>query len=135
MSVKLNFKIERSKFNQTHGGNADQAIKNELEKCFNSKHIQFIRIYFPSHKYVKILLATEKLVEDVFKARTFFNDKGFDPALTMPLKIARTVFCYGFDPALLTTHDKDAFKQLVIDANWQVESVCFTITKVNENRV
>ena len=123
MSVKLNFKIDRSKFNQTHGGNADQAIKNDLEKCFNSKHIQFIRIYFPSHKYVKILLATEKLVEDVFKARTFFNDKGFDPALTMSLKIARTVFCYGFDPALLTTHDKDALEQLLIDANWQVESV------------
>ena len=123
MSVKLNFKLDRAKVNQTHGVNVDQTIKNELEKCFNSKHIQFIRIYFPSHKYIKVLLSTEKLVDDIFNVKLFFADNGFDPVLTMPLKTARTVFCFGFDPALLTTHDKDALKQLLIEAEWKVENV------------
>ena len=29
---------------------------------------------------------------------------GFDPRLSMSLKAARKVYCYGFDPALLTTY-------------------------------
>ena len=92
-----------------------------MRKCFNSKHIQFIRIYFPSHKYIKVLLATEKLVEDVFDVRAFFSGFGFDPALMMPLKTARTVFCFEFDPVLLTTHDKDALEHFLIDTEWKVE--------------
>ena len=123
MSVKLNFQIDRVKFNQSNGLNVNQAIKNELEKCFNSKRIPFIRIYFPSHKYIKVLLASEKLVENVFNEQALFSDHGFDPALTMPLKTARTVFCFGFDSVLLTTHDKDELMQLLIDAEWKVESV------------
>ena len=123
MSVKLNFKINRDHFNQSHGVNINQYIKNELEKCFTSKGIQVLRIYPCSYKYIKVLLATEKLVDDVFNAESFFCDNGFKPALTMPLKTARTVFCFGFDPALLGTHDNDSLKQLLIDASWKVVSV------------
>ena len=41
----------------------------------------------------------------------------------MSLKTARTVFCYGFDPALLSTHDGDSIKQDLIANDWMVSSV------------
>ena len=123
MSVKLNFKLDRTKFNHTHGVNMNQTIKNELEKCFTTKRIQFLRIYFPSHKYIKVLLSSEKLVKEIFNVQSFFHDSGFDPSLTMQLKTARTVFCFGFDTDLLRTHESEALKQLLIDAEWEVETV------------
>ena len=72
MSVKLNFKLDHGILNQNQGPNLNQHIKNELEKCFNAKGIQLNRVYFPSHKYIKVLLASEKLVDDVFKHELFF---------------------------------------------------------------
>ena len=123
MSVKLNFKLDHGKLNQNQGSNTSQYIKNELEKCFTAKSIQITRVYFPSHKYIKVLLPSEKLVDDIFKHELFFTNIGFEPTLTMALKTARTVFCYGFDSVLLSTHDCEAIKQHLIDAEWMVSSV------------
>ena len=123
MSVKLNFKLDHGKLNHNHGSNVNQHIKNELEKCFSTKGIQVARVYFPSHKYVKVLLSSEKLVDDVFKHEIFFVSSGFQPSLTMALKTARTVFCYGFDPVLLSTYDNEAIKQNLIAEDWMVTSV------------
>ena len=110
MSVKLNFKLDRVKVNLTNGVDVNQTIKNDLEKCFTSKKIHVQRIYFPSHKYIKVLLSSEKLVEEIFNVQSFFRDNGFDPTLTMQLKTARTVFCFGFNSDLHRTHDTDKLK-------------------------
>ena len=123
MSVKMNFKLDHSKINQSNGSNDNQNIRKELEKCFSTKGIQTLKVYAPSHKYIKVLLQSEKLVDDIFKHNLFFSNKGFQPALTMALKTARTIFCYGFDPNLLATHDAEAIKQHLIDADWKVSSV------------
>ena len=66
MSVKLNFKLDHRKLVHTRGGNINVSIKTELEKCFTEKGLTFSRIYVPSHKFIKVLLASEDLVERVF---------------------------------------------------------------------
>ena len=98
MSVKLNFTIDQRKFNNVLGVNVKQTIKNELEKCFTTKGIAFLRIYVPSHKYIKVLLASEKLIDDKFNVRNYFSDNRFKPTLTMQLKTARTVFLFWVRP-------------------------------------
>ena len=123
MSLKLNFKLDHGKINQGNGSGNSQLIRSELEKCLSAKGIQILRVYLPSHKYIKVLLSSEKLVDDIFKHESFFANSGFQPALTIALKTARTVFCYGFDSELLRTYDSDSIKQSLIDASWKVTSV------------
>ena len=123
MSVKLNFKLDRSKFNHAVAVNINVNIKNELEKCFTEKGIVSSRIYTPSHKYIKVLLASEKVVENIFNHSDHFINKGFQPNLTIQLRTARTVFCYGFDATLLGACDSETIKQSLVDASWEVSSV------------
>ena len=123
MSVKLNFKLDRRKLAHTGGGNINVSIKTELEKCFTEKGLTFSRIYVPSHKFIKVLLASEDLVERVFSNCEHFKSKGFDPCLTMQLRTARTVFCYGFDTSLLDACDSETIKTELIQANWGVSNV------------
>ena len=52
-----------------------------------------------------------------------FNSNGFQPNLSMQLKTARTVFCYGFDSGLLGACDTETIKQALIAASWEVASV------------
>ena len=123
MSVKLNFKIIRRKYNHTTGGNINVLIRNELEKCFTEKGISYSRIYAPSFKYIKVMLASESIVEKVFSNCEHFTDKGFEPNLTMQLRTARTVFCYGFDTSLLEVCDCEAIKTELTQASWDVSNV------------
>ena len=104
MSVKLNFKLERSKFGHISGTNISIGIKNELEKCFTEKGLQFSRAYDPSHKYIKVLLSSEKVVDDIFIHKEYFTSKGFQPNLSMQLRSARTVFCYYTASITSRTH-------------------------------
>ena len=123
MSVKLNFTLERSKFQSTVGVDLNIVIKNALERCFTEKGIVCSRIYSPSHKYVKALLSSESVVEKVFEHKDHFNNNGFQPNLSMQLRTARTVFCYGFDTSLLGACDNETIKQALTDASWDVTSV------------
>ena len=72
MSVKMNFKLDHIKINQSNGSNDNQNIRKELEKCLSTKGIQTLKVYPPSHKYIKVLLQSEKLVDDIFKHKFFF---------------------------------------------------------------
>ena len=123
MSVKLNFTLERNKFQSNDGVNLNIVIKNELERCFTEKGLMFSRIYSPSHKYIKVLLSSENVVEKVFEHREHFNSNGFQPNLSMQLRTARTVFCSGFDSSLLGACDAETIKQSLTDAEWEVTSV------------
>ena len=120
MSVKLNFKLDRSKFVVA---NMNVFIKNELEKCFTEKGILISRVYDPSYKYIKVLLNSESVVEKVFDCSEYFTSKGFEPNLTIQLRTARTVFCYGFDISLLEACDPETIKQALIEVGWEVSNV------------
>ena len=117
MSVKLNFTIDRSRFQ------SNVVIKNELERCFTEKGIMCSRVYSPSHKYVKVLLSSESVVDKVFDNKEHFNNNGFQPNLSMQLRTARTIFCYGFDTSLLGACDAETIKQALTDASWEVANV------------
>ena len=123
MSVKLNFKLDRSKFNPAVGANVNVFIKNELEKCFTEKGILTSRVYAPSYKYIKVLLNSESVVEKVFDCSEHFISKGFQPNLTIQLRTARTVFCYGFDTNLLEACDTETIKHALIAGSWKVSNV------------
>ena len=41
----------------------------------------------------------------------------------MALKAARTVYCYGFDPALVDTYTTQDIKDHLTQANWKVRNV------------
>ena len=70
-----------------------------------------------------MLLASESVVEKVFSNSENFSNKGFEPNLTMQLRTARTVFCYGFDPSLLDVCDAETIKNELTQANWGVSNV------------
>ena len=81
-----------------------------------------------------MLLPSEKIVNEIFKHEEYFSNIGFEPTLTMALKTARTVFCYGFDSDLLSTHGCEAIKQHLIDAEWMViQCIYITVQAINEN--
>ena len=71
------------------------------------------------------MLSSENIVENIFSHNDYFISKGFQPNLTIQLRTARTVFCYGFDDSLLRACDSETIKQSLIDASpsWEVSSV------------
>ena len=58
----------------------------------------------PVEIVIKPFFPIEKVINKVLKKTQNFIAAGFEPRLSMSLKAARTVFCYGFDPALLNTY-------------------------------
>ena len=125
MSVKLNFKLEREKFSHITGTNVNIGIRNELEKCFTEKRLQFSKAYNPSHKYIKVLLSSEKVVDKIFSHNDYFISKAFQPNLPIQVRSSRTVFCYGFDTDLLRVCDAETIKQNLTDSDpsWEVSNV------------
>ena len=50
--------------------------------------------------------------------------KGFEPRIPISVKAARTVYCYGFDPTLLTTYSQpNEIQDILIQAGWKVREI------------
>ena len=116
MAYKLIFRFDRSRYQDTLI-EPNQQISNELTAIFNELRIECSRFYKPSRDSIKTLLPTEKQVNKVLTESRHFNAAGFEPTLTMALKAARTVYCYGFDPALVNTYTTQDIKDHLTQAN------------------
>ena len=119
------FKFDRNRYtNSNTPKERNQTIINELFQITNDLNIECTRLYTPSRDSLKALFPTEKEINKVLKKTQNFIAAGFEPRLSMSLKAARTVFCYGFDPALLNTYTtpQDIEEQLT-QAEWKVRKV------------
>ena len=124
MAYKLIFKFDRNSYTGSPSPNErKQQIFNDIMKKTNDLKIECTRYYTPSRDSLKVLFHSEKELNKVLKKKNNFIAAGFEPRLTMPLKAARTVFCYGFDPALLATYSASDIKEQLRQAEWDVRNI------------
>jgi len=71
----------------------------------------------------KYFFTEKKELNKALKKKNNFIAAGFEPRLTMPLKAVRTVFCYGFDSALLTTYSAFDIGEQLRQAEWNVRNI------------
>ena len=124
MAYKLIFRFDRNRYTGLPSPNErKQQIFNDLMKKTNDLRIDCARYYKPSRDSLKVLFPSEKELNKALKKTNSFNAAGFEPRLTMPLKAARTVYCHGFDPALLLAYTEQEIKENLIQAEWEVNKV------------
>ena len=100
-------------------------------KKTNDLRIECTRYYTPSRDSLKVLFPSEKELNKAINKTNSFFAAGFEPRLTMPLKAARTVYCHGFDPALLLTYTEQEIKENLIQAEWSVNKIHIMNSKKN----
>ena len=66
---------------------------------------------------------SEEQLNKVLLNKEYFEESGYYPRLTMALKASRTIFCTGFDTALLRTYNKDQIKEMLSNTGWKVAKV------------
>ena len=100
---KLSFKVDRTR----HRGNQEEisrSIINGIMTKLNDLSIEISNIYNPSYNRIKVLFPNETQVNKTLNKYTELKNVGYEPRIPIPLKAARTVYCYGFDPTLLVTN-------------------------------
>ena len=72
------------------------------------------------------------------RATEDFKEAGFEPRLSMKLKAARTVYCHGFDPALLGTYSHTDIENTLKaqPEKWKIIGVyIMNSKKITKNRI
>ena len=124
MAYKLIFRFDRNRYTGLPSPNErKQQIFNDIMKETNDLRIECTRYYTPSRDSLKVLFPSEKGLNKALKKTNSFIAAGFEPRITMPLKAARTVYCHGFDPALLLAYTEQEIKENLIQAEWEVNKV------------
>ena len=109
----------------------DEEIKLELQKILEDKSILADRIYVPSRNSIKVVFYTEGELNKVLDDKNYFIEEGYEPRLSMALKATRTVFCTGFDRALLQTYSKEKIQELLEEKGWEVRGIFIMKNKYN----
>ena len=122
MAYKISFKFDRSIYNGTEE-QADEQIKNKIQKKLNELKLNYSRQYKPSRDSITILFPSEDMLNKVLDKFDLFKAVGFEPKIMMALKAARTVYCHSFDPTLLLTYTHNKIKELLIQDEWDVKNV------------
>ena len=124
MAHKLSFKYQRQNYHGTIQ-ELNTQVTNEIKLKLNQHNIHTIRVYDPSRDSIKVLIPTEKDVNQVLLKIADFKEAGFEPRISMKLKAARTVYCHGFDPVLLGTYQPEQIAETLknLPEKWKVKGV------------
>ena len=131
MAFKLSFKFDRS----NHHGSYEkvkQSITNDLTQKLNDFGLQPTRFYNPSYSSIKVLFPSDKLINKTLDKYSELKSYGYEPRMPIDIKAARTVYCYGFDTALLATYTQpNEIKDILTQAGWKVREVIIMISKTS----
>ena len=123
MALKLSFRLVREDYSENSRTRGDTQIKLKLQQILNAKDISVGRIYAPSRNSVKVLFMSEFELNKVLDNEQVFIQAGLTPKITMKLKVKRTVFCAGMDPAFFNTYCGEDIVGLLVDKGWQIAGV------------
>ena len=123
VAAKISFKIDRTR----HRGSSEEittSIINGLTIKLNALSIETLNVYKPSYSSIKVLFLNENQVNKALDKYNDLKNAGYEPRMPIPLKAARTVYCYAFDPALLVTYSTpDAIKSLLTTGGWKAREI------------
>ena len=126
---KLSFKVDRRR----HSGNQEEisrSIINGIMTKLNELSIQISRHYNPSYNNIKVIFPNEIEVNKTLTKYTELKNVGYEPRIPIPLKAARTVYCYGFDPTLLVTYPlPQTIKEHLVSDGWKVREIIIMNSK------
>ena len=122
MALKVSFKFDKTKFRGTHE-EINQAITNAITAKLNELRIEHSRAYTPSRVSIKILFPTEDQINKVLDSTEALKTAGFEPRSSMALKSSRTIFCFGFDLAILTAYTAQNLTDHLIEKGWKVRGI------------
>ena len=126
---KLSFKVDRTR----HRGNQEEisrSIINGIMTKLNALSIEIANIYTPSYNRIKVLFLNEAQVNKTLNKYTELKNVGYEPRITIPLKAARTVYCYAFDPTLLATYPlPQTIKEHLVNDGWKVREIIIMNSK------
>ena len=119
---KIAFRFDREDYSREDREYNDQ-IRLYLQDLFDTQCITADRIYTPSRNSIKAIFVKEEELNKVIINKQYFEGEGYYPRLSMATKASRTIFCSGFDTALLRTYDKETLKELLVNSGWKVAEV------------
>ena len=124
-AYKLSMRFPRDDYNLPRAARAeeDEEIKATIMDLLGKKKIQIARMYAPSRNSVKVIFDNEVELNKVLQHKQLFLDKNITPSISMAFKASRSIFCSGFDDALLTTYDQEAIRDELVSKGWKVMGV------------
>ena len=122
-SYKLSFRFERQNYSQEIRVADNDRLKLKLKKLAEDKHITIAFMHTPSRKSIKIIFNDEYELNKILLHKDYFKSAGFYPTISKTLKTRRTVFCSGFDSALLQTYSKDDIRDHLEKDDWNVTGI------------
>jgi len=123
MSYRIAFRFERDNYSAEVRKDSDRLIRQTLHEKLDRKGIQSSRIYTPSRNTIKVIFQSEKELNKVLDNEDHFKAAFLYPKISISLKASRTVFCGGFDTALLANNTKENIKDLLEANHWKIRGV------------
>ena len=123
MAFRLAFRFERNDYSESARANIDREIKVTVQQKLDQKGIKASRIYEPGRNSIKVIFLSEVELNKVLDNEEHFTRANLYPKLSITLKASRTVFCGGFDPALLENSSKEDIQTILETNNWKIKGV------------
>ena len=123
MAYKLSFRFEREDHTFDRTSENNDTIRTLLYSKLDEKEIVPLRMYTPSRNSIKVLFKSDEEVNKILQNKMHFTSVGLHPKISMTLKASRTVFCIGFDQALLSTYNKELIEEHLKSKGWEIVGV------------
>ena len=123
MTFKLTFRFERADYSESARADIDREVKVMVQKKLDEKSIKASRIFPPGRNSVKVMFLSEKELNKVLDNEGHFTAADLYPKLSITLKASRTVFCGGFDPALLVSNSQENIHAILVANKWDVKGI------------
>ncbi|CAL4163837.1 unnamed protein product [Meganyctiphanes norvegica] len=122
MALKISFRFSRRGYSGTTEEIQDKITRN-LVRTLNQNRIQHSRLYTPSRESIKAIFINEADINKAIELTDTLKTAGFEPRISMALKTARTVYCFGFDPSLIAAYSQNNIEEILTTANWKIRGV------------
>ena len=123
MAYKLSFRFEREDHTIDRTSENNDTIRTLLYSRLDKKEIVPLRMYTPSRNSIKVLFKSDEEVNKILQDTLHFTSVGLHPKISMTLKASRTVFCIGFDHALLSAYNKELIEEHLKSKGWEIVGV------------
>ena len=131
-AYKIAFRFNRDTYgDEVNWIAADHEIMRQIQHLLDQKQIKPNRIYELGRNSIKVIFPSEIQLNKVLEHREYFEENYYSPRISMALKASRTVFCSGFDLALLATYDTDQIKKELEKKKWGIENIYIMNNKVS----
>ena len=121
MAFKVNFRFARENYSTEIMQQNNSTIKTILLGKLDEKQILYTRIYAPSRNSIKVLFPSDDEVNKVLANTEHFNP--FQPKISMALKSSRTIFCIGFNEAILRMYNSVDIREELESRGWEIAGI------------